>query len=66
MDLALLDSDSFEFIVMLDRRVGISSTGGIVMPRAIAVFRLITNSSLEGCSIGRSAVLAPLSMRSTK
>ena len=29
-----------------------STAGGIVRPRAFAVFRLITNSNLVGCSMG--------------
>ena len=35
------------------------SDGGIVSPRAFAVLRLITSSTLVGCSTGRSAGLAP-------
>jgi hypothetical protein len=31
-----------------------STTGGIVRPRALAVFRLITKSNLVGCNTGRS------------
>src|SRR5262249_40958998 len=42
-----------------------SSDGGIVRPSALAVLRLITNSNLVGCSIGRSSGLAPLSSLST-
>ena len=42
-----------------------SSAGGRSRPRAFAVLRLMTNSSLVGCSIGRSAGLAPLSILST-
>jgi len=38
---------------------------GIVMPRAIAVLRLITSSYLVGCSTGNSAGLAPLRILST-
>src|SRR5262249_10878538 len=37
-----------------------SSEGGIVRPRALAVLRLMTNSNLVGCSMGRSPGLAPL------
>src|SRR5262249_34695833 len=37
-----------------------STEGGMVRPRALAVFRLITSSYLLGCSTGRSAGLAPL------
>src|SRR2546421_11219111 len=36
-----------------------SSVGGIVRPRALAVFRLIPNSNFIGCSTGRSAALVP-------
>src|SRR5258705_7275401 len=35
------------------------SDGGIVRPRAFAVLRLMTSSSLVTCSTGRSAGLAP-------
>jgi AsmA protein len=42
-----------------------NSDGGIVSPRAFAVFRLITSSNLVGASIGRSAGLAPLRILST-
>src|SRR5262249_48649731 len=42
-----------------------STIGGIVRPRALAVFRLITNSNFVGCSTGRSAGLAPLRILST-
>jgi hypothetical protein len=42
-----------------------SSVGGISTPSALAVLRLITNSNLVGCSIGRSAGLAPLRILST-
>ena len=38
---------------------------GIVSPSALAVFRLITNSNLVGCSTGRSAGLAPFRILST-
>ena len=38
---------------------------GTVMPRAFAVFRLITSSNRVGCSTGRSAGLAPLRILST-
>jgi hypothetical protein len=36
-----------------------STNAGIVRLRALAVFRLITNWNLVGCSTGRSAGLAP-------
>ena len=38
---------------------------GMVNPRALAVFRLITSSNFVGCSIGRSPGLAPLRILST-
>jgi hypothetical protein len=44
----------------------VSSVGGTMMPSAFAVFKLITNSNLVGCSTGRSAGLAPLKILSTK
>src|SRR5512132_437708 len=36
-----------------------SSEGGIVRPRAFAVFMLMINSNLVGCSMGRSPDFAP-------
>ena len=42
-----------------------SNVCGMVRPSAFAVLRLITNSILVGCSIGRSAGLAPLRIFST-
>src|SRR4030095_7384768 len=41
------------------------SDWGIVKPRAFAVFILMTNSNLVGCSTGRSAGFAPLRILST-
>src|SRR5262245_54107372 len=41
------------------------SLSGAVRPSAFAVLRLRTSSNLVGCSIGRSAGLAPLSILST-
>jgi hypothetical protein len=38
------------------------NVGGTSMPSAFAVLRLITNSNLVDCTIGRSAGLAPLSI----
>src|SRR5262245_62686681 len=38
----------------------------IARPSALAVLRLTMSSNFVGCSIGRSAGLAPLRMRSTK
>src|SRR5262249_208188 len=40
------------------------SERGIVRPSAFAVLRLVTSSNWVGCSIGRSAGLAPLRIRS--
>jgi hypothetical protein len=37
-----------------------SKEGGTVRPSALAVFMLITNSNLVGCSTGRSEGLVPL------
>ena len=39
---------------------------GILMPSALAVFMLITNSNLVGCSTGKSEGFAPLNILSTK
>src|SRR5262249_12585761 len=36
------------------------SVGGTAQPRTLPAFRLIVNSNLTGCSIGRSPGLAPL------
>src|SRR5215471_4198560 len=41
-----------------------SSVGGTVRPSAFAALRLMTSSNLVGCSIGRSAGLAPLKILS--
>jgi hypothetical protein len=41
-----------------------SKDGGIVNPRAFAVFMLITISNVVGCSTGKSADLAPLKILS--
>ncbi len=43
----------------------ISTFGGIVKPRVLAVLRLITISNFIGCSTGRSAGLAPFRILST-
>ena len=40
-----------------------SSVGGTVRPNALAVFRLMTNSNLVGCTTGRSPGLSPLRIR---
>src|SRR5262249_42508307 len=42
-----------------------SNCGGISRPSALAVFRLMTSWSFVGYCTGRSAGLAPRSMRST-
>src|SRR4030095_10299541 len=42
-----------------------STFGGIVRPICFAAFRLMISSNLVGCSTGRSAGLAPLSILST-
>src|SRR5262249_11029155 len=39
------------------------SVGGTSMPSALAASRLITNSNLVDCTIGRSAGFVPLRMR---
>src|SRR5262249_32104573 len=43
-----------------------NSEGGMVSPSAFAVLRLITSSNFVGCSMGRSAGLAPFRILSTK
>src|SRR5437867_5645034 len=43
-----------------------NTDGGIVRPSVFAVLRLITKSNFVGCSIGRSAGLAPFRILSTK
>jgi hypothetical protein len=42
-----------------------SSDGGMSMPSAFAVFRLMVSSNLVGCSTGRSAGTAPFNILST-
>ncbi len=42
-----------------------SSDGGMLSPRALAVFRLITSSNFVGCSTGMSPGFAPLRILST-
>src|SRR5215831_13129474 len=42
-----------------------SSVGGTSMPSTLAVCRLMTNSNLVGCMIGRSAGFSPLRTRPT-
>lgn len=43
-----------------------STDGGIVRPSALALLSLTTNSNFVGCSMGRSAGLAPSRILSTK
>src|SRR5947209_16922469 len=45
---------------------GASKIGGTSKPKALAVFRLTTNSNLVPCCTGRSAGFAPLRILSTK
>src|SRR5207245_10084044 len=42
-----------------------NTDGGIVSPRALAVFKLMTSSNFVGCSMGKSAGFAPLRILST-
>ena len=53
--------DCDDYSITLSART--SNIGDMSMPRALAVFRLITNSILVGCMTGRSAGLVPLRMR---
>ena len=41
------------------------TVGGMVRPRALAALRLMTRSNVVGCSMGRSAGLAPFRILST-
>ena len=43
----------------------IITTGGIVRPSALAVFKLIISSNFVGCSTGMSAGFVPLRFLST-
>src|SRR5712691_3578279 len=56
---------SLMLIYSITSSARISRDCGIVIPRALAVLRLMTSSNFVGCSTGRSAGLAPLRMRST-
>src|SRR5262245_386851 len=51
------------YLISLSARA--STLGGIVRPICLVALRLITNSNFFGCSIGRSAGLAPLRILST-
>src|ERR1051325_9386075 len=44
---------------LITRSALASTLGGIVRPICLAAFKLISNSNLVGCSIGRSAGFAP-------
>jgi hypothetical protein len=50
---------------LITRSALASTLGGIVRPICLAVFKLITNSNLVGCSTGNSAGFAPLRILST-
>ena len=50
---------------LITRSARARTFGRIVRPICFAVFRLITNSNLVGCSTGRSAGLAPFRILST-
>jgi hypothetical protein len=50
---------------LITRSARAKTLGGMVRPSCFAVFRLMTNSNLVGCSMGRSAGLAPLRILST-
>jgi len=54
---------SQHYLITLSARTSIES--GILMPRAFAVLTLTISSNLVGCSIGRSAGLAPFRILST-
>src|SRR5262249_57414 len=58
----LLTRPSLHLITVSARAIPL---GGIVRPIWLAVFRLIMNSNLVGCSTGKSAGLAPLRILST-
>src|SRR6266850_5464334 len=53
-----LDQRMFRYSITLSAAA--SSVGGTVRPKALAALRLITNSKLVGCWIGKSAGLVPL------
>ena len=52
-------------IYRITRSARASTFCGIVRPICLAVFRLMTNSNLVGCSTGKSAGLNPLRILST-
>src|ERR1700687_4809520 len=53
---ATIDARGIAYSINLSARA--SSVGGISMPSALAVGRLITNSNLVDCTTGKSAGLA--------
>ena len=60
-----MSRELFRVVHSMTRSARLTSGGGIVSPRAFAVFRLITSSNWVGCSTGRSPGLAPLRILST-
>src|SRR5262249_8759434 len=63
-DFHRLDRTSFAWRThSITSSVRASSIGGISMPSALAVLRLITNSNLVDCTTGKSAGFAPFRMR---
>jgi hypothetical protein len=52
-------------IYLMISSASIKRCGGIVIPSACAVLRLITSSNLVGCSTGRSPGFAPFKILST-
>src|SRR5581483_1833766 len=52
-------------IYRITRSVLARTLGGSVKPICLAAFRFITNSNFAGCSMGRSAGLAPFKILST-
>src|SRR5947209_1494508 len=52
------------FLAAAAAGVGPATMMSTVSPRALAVLRLMTSSNLVGCSTGKSAGLAPLSILS--
>jgi hypothetical protein len=63
-DLHRLDRTSFAWrTYSITSSATASSIGGIPIPSAFAVLRLITNSNFVACCIGRSAGFSPLRMR---
>ena len=62
-DSAKATSELYRYWITSSARA--SADCGMVRPRSLAVFRLITNSNFVGCSTGKSAGLAPLRILST-